>query len=160
MRSALRSPTIYCTMSGQPVRLHTDLDDVRAALLSKQSVSQRELHKTAWGILLPRSTTVLVQITVMTVIEGTCESFPALRSSARFFISPGLSCANLCVAVQTVHLLYHTQSQPGKTWFIGARPPCLICLLVSGLMSCCSICYMTHSTSCMSTFSGSCCRHA
>ena len=63
-------------MSGQPVRLHTDLDDVRAALLSKQSVSQRELHKSARGILLPRSTTVAVQLTVMTLVEGTCESCP------------------------------------------------------------------------------------
>ena len=63
-------------MSGQPVRLHSELDEVRAALLSKQSYSQRELHKAAWGIFLPRSTTVLLQLTIMTLVEGTCELFP------------------------------------------------------------------------------------
>ncbi|KAK9832375.1 hypothetical protein WJX74_008047 [Apatococcus lobatus] len=62
-------------MSGQPVRLHSELDEVRAALLSKQSYSQRELHKAAWGIFLPRSTTVLVQLTVMTLVEGTYTAF-------------------------------------------------------------------------------------
>lgn len=60
-------------MSGQPLRLHSEFDDVRAALLSKQSLSQRELHRVARGIFLPRSTTVLVQLTLMTVLEGTCK---------------------------------------------------------------------------------------
>ena len=64
-------------MSGQPVRLHSEFDDVRAALLSKQATSQRELHKVARGIFLPRSTTVLVQLTLMTVLEGTCKQLRA-----------------------------------------------------------------------------------